>query len=46
MACNGLFATLALFLFFSFAEIIQTNGNQPGNGLDGMLRLEFVMPGH
>ena len=39
---DGLFATFALFLFFSFAEISQTSGNQPMNGVDGMLGLNLL----
>ena len=34
-------ALFALVLFFSFAEISQISGNQPRNGVDGMLRLTF-----
>jgi len=37
VASNGLVATFALFLFFSFAEISQTSGNKPRNGVGGML---------
>jgi len=37
VASNGLVATFALFLFFSFAEISQKSGNQPRNGVGGKL---------
>lgn len=46
VSSNGLVATFALFLFFSLAEISQTNGNQSRNGEDGMLGLNFVMLRH
>ena len=42
VASNGFVATFALFLFCSFAEISQTNGNQPRNGVEGMLGLNLL----
>ena len=42
MASDGFVATFALFLFFSFAEISQASGNQPRNGVDGMLGLNLL----
>ena len=42
-ASNGRVATFALFLFFSFAEISQTSGNQPNNGEGGMLDINRIV---
>lgn len=46
VASNGPVATFALFLFFSFAVISQTSGNQPRNGVGGnYVWLGFIMLG-
>ena len=47
MASEGFsVVTFALFLFFSFAEISQTSGNQPKNVVEGMYGLKLFMLRH